>query len=62
MEVLRLGVELEMKLPADATATAKQDPSRICNLHHSSQQCRIVNPMSEARDRTQILMDPSPDR
>ena len=25
-------------------------------LHHSSQQCRIVNPLSKARDRTCVLM------
>ena len=34
MEVPRLEVELELQLPA--TATASQDPSCICNLHHSS--------------------------
>ena len=28
-------------------------------LHHSSQQCQILNPMNEARDQTCILMDPS---
>ena len=28
-------------------------------LHHSSQQCQILNPLSEARDRTHVLMDPS---
>ena len=33
MEVLRLGVELELQLPAYTTATAMQDPSRICDLH-----------------------------
>ena len=26
-------------------------------LHHSSQQRQILNPLSEARDRTHILMD-----
>ena len=34
------------------TATAMPDPSRICDLHHSSQQCWILNPLSEARDGT----------
>ena len=29
----------------------------ICDLHHSSLQCRIFNPLREARDRTCILMD-----
>ena len=31
----------------------------ICDLHHSSWQYRMFNPLSEARDRTFILMDPS---
>ena len=48
MEVPRLGVELELQLPAyttaTATATATWDLSHICNLYHSSQ------PVSEARD------------
>ena len=59
MEVPRLGVKLELQLPAYATATATQDPSHICDLHHSSQQCRILNPLSKATDRTRVLMDPS---
>ena len=29
-------------------ASATPDPSHICNLHHSSQQCRIFNPLREA--------------
>ena len=37
-EVPRLGVESELHLPAHPTATAPPDPSRICDLHHSSQQ------------------------
>ena len=35
------------------------DPSRVCNLHHSSQQPQILNPLSEARDWTWNLMVPS---
>ena len=35
------------------------DLSRVCNLHHSSRQCRIFNLLSEARDRTWNLMVPS---
>ena len=31
------------------------DTSRVCNLHCSSQQCQILNPLGEARDRTCIL-------
>ena len=55
MEVPRLEVESELPLPATATAT--QDPSRICNLHHSSRQRGILKPLSETRDQTHILMD-----
>ena len=50
MEVPRLGVKLELQLLAYTTATATQDPSRICDLHHSSWQCQTPNPLSEARD------------
>ena len=39
MEVPRLGIEWELQLPATATVTATRDPSCICNIHHSSQQC-----------------------
>ena len=59
MEVSRLGVELELWLPADTTATAMQDPSLVCDLHYSSWQCQILNPLSEGRDQTQILMGTS---
>ena len=45
--------------PAYARATATRDLSHICNLHHSSQQCWILNPLIEARDRTHNLMVPS---
>ena len=59
MEVLRLGVESEVHLLAYTTATARamRDQSRVFSLHHSSQQCRILNPLREARDPTCILMD-----
>ena len=33
--------------------------SFICNLHHSSRQHQILNPMSEARDQTHNLMVPT---
>ena len=59
MEVPRLGVESELEPPAYARATATRDPSRVCNLHHSSGQRRIVNPLSKGRDRTRNLMAPS---
>ena len=52
MEIPRLEVKLELQLPAYATATAMWDPSHICDLHHSSQQCWIPDPLSKARDQT----------
>jgi len=59
MEIPRLGVELELQLPAYTTATAMWDPSRICDLHHSSRQCWILDPLSKARDRTHIFTNTS---
>ena len=49
--------QLESRLPAYATDTAMPDLSCILNLHHSSQQHRILNLLSEARDPTRVLMD-----
>lgn len=57
MEVPSLGDELELQLPAYTTATATPDPSHTCNLSHSLWQCQILNTLSEARDRTCLLMD-----
>ena len=54
-----LGVKFELQLPATATATATHDPSHVCDLHHSSQQHWILNPLRGARRRTLILMDTS---
>ena len=59
MEVPRLGVESELQLPAYTTATATWDLSHVWDLHHSSWQHWILNPLHEARDWTCILMDPS---
>ena len=41
------------------TDTAMWVASHICCLHHSSRQHQILNPLSEARDRTRNLMVPS---
>ena len=57
MKVPRLGVQLELQLPAYTIATATPDPSHVCGLHHSSWQCQIFNPLSESRDWTCVLMD-----
>ena len=35
MEVPRLGFESDLQLPAYTTATVMQDPSHVCNQHHS---------------------------
>ena len=52
MELPRLEVELELQLLAFTTAIAMQDLSHIYNLHQSSQQHQIFNPLSKARNRT----------
>ena len=44
---------------AYTTATATPDPSLVFDLHHSSRQCQIFNPLSKARDRTRNFMVPS---
>ena len=60
MEVSRPRVQLELQLLAYTTATAPLDLSRCCTVYYSSwQQHQISNPLSEARDRTCLLMDPS---
>ena len=59
MEVPRLGVESELLLLAYTRATAMPDLSCVYNLHYSSQQCRILNPLSEAGDWTRNLTVPS---
>ena len=61
MEAPSLRVETELQLPAYGTATAMQDLSFICDLHHSLQERQILNPLSEVRDWTHILMDTSQD-
>ena len=53
------GVKWELQLLAYTTATATPDPSCFCNLHHSSPQHEILNPLSEARDWTCNPMLPS---
>ena len=57
MEVPRLGVKSELQSPAYTTAML--DMSHTCDLHHSSWQRRIFNPLSRARDRTCVFMDTS---
>ena len=59
MKFPRLGIKSELQMLAHATATATGDLRCICDLHHSSQKYQILNPLSEARDRTCSLMDTS---
>ena len=56
MKVPRLGVQSELQLPAYTTATAMPDPSPVYDLHRSSWQHQIPDPLIEARDRTCNLM------
>ena len=56
MEVPRLGVQSELLLPASTTATATPDLSCICDLHHSSWQHRILNPLSRGQGSNLHLM------
>ena len=56
----RLGVKSEQQPLACTRVTAARNLSRICNLHYSSRQRQILNPLSsEARDQTCVLMDAS---
>ena len=59
MEVPRLGAEMELQLPTYTTATVTPDPSLVCDLHHRSWPHWILNPPSEARDGTGVLIDTS---
>ena len=56
MEVARLGVQSELQLPVYTTVIATQDLNCIWDLRHSPQQCWVLNPLSEARYWTCILM------
>ena len=47
MEVPRLGVESELYPLAYTTATVMPDPSHVCDLHLSSQQRQVLNPLSK---------------
>ena len=46
-----------MELQLQAYAITTVDPSHICDLHCSLQQCQILIPLREARDWTHILID-----
>ena len=59
MQVPSLGVDKELQLLAYATATAMPNLSYVCDLHHSSWQHQILNPLSETRDQICVLVDTS---
>ena len=56
MEFPRPGVQSELQPLAYTTATATLDPGRVCNLHCSSSQHQILNPLSKARDQTSRIV------
>ena len=55
MEVPVPGVRSDLQLQVTAIATATPDPSRIHDLHHSFEQCRILNSLNKAREWTHRL-------
>ena len=61
MEVPGLAVESELQLQAYTTviAIAMPEQSHVCELHHSSWQRHILNPLSKAREQTCNLTVPS---
>ena len=48
---------MELQLPAYATATGMWALRRMGKLHLGLRQRRILDPLSEARDRIRVLTD-----
>ena len=59
MEVPRLGIKSELQLLATATATATPDLSESATYTTAHSNARSFDPLSKARDGTQILIDSS---
>ena len=59
MDIPRLGVELELQLLAYVTAIATPDPSRVCANATACGNAGSLTTLSEARDRTHVLVDTS---
>ena len=57
IDIPRLGVELELQLPAYTTAPATPDLTLIFDPCGSSRQHQKLKPLSETRDRTYIPVD-----
>ena len=56
-EALKLVVKTEPAAASLPIGTAMPDSRHICNINHSSQQRRILNPLNEDRDQTPILTE-----
>ena len=58
-EVPGLGVKSELYMPAASPhcSHSKADISHVYNIHHSSWQHRILNPLNGARNWTCVLID-----
>ena len=52
-------VSSQARAQIGANITAVPDPSRVYDLHHSSWQCQIFNPLSKANFQIHVLMDTS---
>ena len=50
MEIPRLETNQSCSCRAYATTAVTSDWSSVCDLHHSSKECWIHNPLIEARD------------
>ena len=57
MEVPGPSVELGLQVLAYATIMRTPNPSLICDLYCSLCQCRILNPLREAKDQTCVLKE-----
>ena len=51
---------IEAAAAAYTTGMATPDPSRTCDLQYRLWKCWILNPLSQARDWTCIIMDTQP--
>jgi len=62
MEVPRLGVELELQLPAHATPQPQQRLIQTTSVTYTTahRNARSFNPLNRAIDRTQVLVGTSP--
>ena len=59
MEIPRLQVKLELQAASLHHSHSNMGSETCCDLHHSSRQQWILNPLSKARDPTQVLTDTS---